>query len=96
MPKMTNKEALNYFCNLKENAIKKKDVFLRDGMSLDNYNNMLIKLHNVIKDYEEKIAKEDEELDQFIRELNAEQDEIDAKLEMRDAEAEEQNENLNY
>ena len=38
----------------------------------------------------------DEELDQFIRELNAEQDEIDAKLEMRDAEAEEQNENLNY
>lgn len=38
----------------------------------------------------------DDELDQFIRNLNAEQDEIDAKLERQEAEATEQNENLNY
>ena len=38
----------------------------------------------------------DDELDQFIRQLNAEQDEIDAKIERQEAEATEQNENLNY
>lgn len=38
----------------------------------------------------------DDELDEFIRQLNAEQDEIDAKIERQEAEATEQNENLNY
>ena len=38
----------------------------------------------------------DDELDQFIKQLNAEQDEIDAKLERLESEATEQNENLNY
>lgn len=38
----------------------------------------------------------DDELDEFIKQLNAEQDEIDAKIERQEAEATEQNENLNY
>lgn len=96
MRNLTDKEALAYFRNAKEQAIIKKNNIVGKRMSKNDYNDMLIRLHFTIKDYEDRIEQEDMKLDEFIRQLNAEQDEIDEKLERLEAESTEQNENLNY